>query len=89
MKRKEGFITHKVGKQNYIVAVGENSKEYHFMLKCNDTGLYIWELLEQDCTVEQLTERMIERFDVDREKAAAGVEKILDILKKNHLLYEE
>ena len=86
MRRKQGFISHKVEDKNYIVAVGENSKKYNCIITCNDTALFIWNQLEQDCSREDLVEAMQEKYGIDADTASRAVEKILSILGENMLL---
>ena len=82
MKRKEGFVSHTIGDKNYIVAVGDKSEQYNCVITCNGTAFYLWEILKEDCSEEQLVDALLE------EQAQKGVANTLYILRKNHLLDE-
>ena len=54
MKIKDGFLLRKVGGQNVVVALGEASRDFNGMIRLNDTGVFLWQQLQQDVTEEQL-----------------------------------
>ena len=80
MKRKNGFIVRQIADQNIVVAVGEASKIFHGMIKLNESGLFIWNCLENDVTVEDIVAAMTERYDVDAERAANDIKAFTDTL---------
>ena len=88
MKRKEGFVSHTIGDKNYIVAVGDKSEQYNCVITCNGTAFYLWEILREDCSEEQLVDALLKEYEVSEEQAQKGVANTLDILRKNHLLDE-
>ena len=56
MKIKSGFIVRKIADQHMAVPVGERSQELHGMIGLNETGAFLWELLEEDQTEESLAD---------------------------------
>lgn len=84
MQIKSDFTIQKVGDSFIAVAVGETSKTFHAMIKLNETGAFLWnKLTENDMTEEQLTNAMLEEYDVDRETAAHDVHTIVESLAAN------
>lgn len=84
MQIKSDFTIQKVGDSFIAVAVGETSKTFHAMIKLNETGAFLWnKLTENDMTEEQLTNAMLEEYDVDRETAAHDVHAIVESLAAN------
>lgn len=78
MKTKEGFMLRQLGEQYVVVALGNASKEFHGMIRLNSTGAYLWEKLSRgNLTKEQLTEAMLEKYDVDKETAGKDVESFI------------
>ena len=74
MKIKEGFIKKNIGGVEVVVAVGEASVGFNSMITINSTGAFLWSLLENDISVEELTAAMLEKYDVDEVKAKQDVE---------------
>lgn len=84
MRIKKDFTIQKVGSSYVAVAVGETSKTFHGMVRLNETGAFLWNLLaEKDCTEETLVERLLAEYDVDRETAARDVHRIVESLREN------
>ena len=86
MKRKDGFIVRQIADQNVAVAVGEASHSFRGMIKLNDTGLMIWNLLEDDITENGIVAALTERYDVDDETARADVRRFLSVLTEAGVL---
>ena len=48
--------------------------ESHSITKLNDMGGYIWSLLDEHGTIERLTDKIAQEYDVKPERAASDVE---------------
>lgn len=82
MKIKKGFIVRKIGGQNVAVAVGEASKAFNGMIKLNETGKFLWDLLAKGAELEELIAKVLEEYEVDEATARADVEKFVGNLKE-------
>lgn len=66
----------------YVLApVGDTVKVFSGMVTMNATGKFLWDLLEQDQTVESLAQALVNTYEVDMEKATQDVIKYLEPLK--------
>ena len=64
------------------VAVGETSKNFHGMIRLNETGAFLWKkMAEKDCSEEELVDMLLKEYDIDRETAAKDVHKMIESLK--------
>lgn len=82
MKIKEGFVLREVMGQSVAVPVGENSKQFHGMIKLNATGAEIWKDLEKGLTKEQIAQRIADEYEsVELEEALLKVEQFLKKLQ--------
>lgn len=83
MIRSQSFIKRNIGNQTVIVAVGEATKTFHGMISVNKTGAFIWDLLENEITLDAVTEALVEKYDIDaataREDAAAFIESLKEV----------
>ena len=86
MKIRNGFKLRKVGGQNVVVAVGAASRDFNGIIKLNETGAFLWELLKSERTPEELTEALLAEYDIDRETAAVDVETFVERLSRAELL---
>jgi Coenzyme PQQ synthesis protein D (PqqD) len=69
--------------QGELVALDESASAY---LSANDSGLVLWQALGQGSSREELVALLLERFDVDEDRAAADVDAFLADLRARDLL---
>lgn len=81
VKRSDNFLLRDVAGTLVIVPVGAAVSAFPGMITVNATGAYIWELLETEQTVDSLVEALLERYDVDRQKAYEDVVAFVERLK--------
>ena len=78
------FTIQKVGASNLAVPVGETSKQFHGMIRLNETGAFLWKLMaEKDCTEAELVEALLAEYDVAREIAERDVHTVVELLEEN------
>ena len=81
MKRSANFLLREVADTLVLVPLGEAAISFPGMVTLNATGAYIWELLEQEQTVDSLVEAMAERYDAPAEKIREDVEALVERLR--------
>ena len=77
MRRDPNFLQQDVAGTKVIVPVGPAVTEFPGMITVNDTGAYLWELLETEQTVDTLVAALLEKYEVAQEQAKADVEAFL------------
>ena len=86
MQIKKDFTIQKVGGSYVAVAVGESSKTFHGMIRLNETGAFLWNLMaEKDCSENDLVDAILAEYDVDREIVVADVRRIVETLAQNEI----
>ena len=76
------ITTQQLDDVRFIVPVGKAAQSFHGLVKANETAGFIVECLQSETTEEEIVDRMMEEYDVDRERAAAGVRKVVEKLKE-------
>lgn len=89
MRVKEGFVIREIAGSVVVVPTGDLLKEYRGMLTLNEAGKFIWELLEQDRTLEEVSAKLAEKYQIDQEKAIANTEAFLNTLRAKKILLED
>ena len=77
MRRNANFLLRQVADSQVLVPVGEASRKFPGMIRLNETGCFLWEKLEQEQTVQSLTEALLVRYEVSVQQAQADVEAFL------------
>ena len=86
MKIAEGFLLKSIAGTNVVVPTGSNTVSFDNIISLNETGVFLWEILENDTTEENLVNSMLEEFDIDEATAKADVAEFVGKLKEAGLL---
>lgn len=73
MKLRYKFALQKVGNGVVAVAIEEDALKYSEILRMNSAGAFILEQLQNEISFEELTDRMLQKYNTDK----VTVEKIL------------
>ena len=84
MKIKEGFILRDVAGD--AIAMPGGDMDLNGMITLNETGAFLWKLLETETTAEALTAALMEKYSIDEETAKSAVEGFVAKLKDNEFL---
>ena len=88
MKIKEGFMLREVAGSYVVVAVGKRSEQFNGMVNMNETGAFLWKLVEQGASRDELLNSLLETYEVEREKAEQDVDKFISVLQQNNFVEE-
>lgn len=86
MEFKKGFVLREVAGQTMVVATGEASKDFHGMIRLNETGKLVWQGIADGKTAEEIAEDMTGIFSVDRDRALADVTALITKMKAAGIL---
>ena len=73
MKLRYKFALQKVGNGVVAVAIEDDALKYSEILRMNSAGAFILEQLQNEISFEELTDRMLQKYNTDK----VTVEKIL------------
>ncbi len=81
MRKKSDFVLHFVDGEGVVVPVGERTREFHGMIRLNESGSYLWEhAMDGEFSVESLGHVLMERYEVSEETALRAAEKFIQTL---------
>lgn len=87
MKLKYNFVTNEVADKIVAVAVGDDLSEFNGFIKMNETGAYIFNMLKNDVTVDEIVTAMQKDYDDATEaEIRETVEEFIGELKKAEVL---
>lgn len=81
MKLKSDFVSHQLGDEHLLVPVGKAAKSFHGLVKSNSTAGFIVECLRTETCEEEIVDKTLAKYDVDREKASKDVRFIINQLQ--------
>ncbi len=86
MKIKQGYILREVAGNYIVVAVGEAVKNFNGIINLNDSGAFLWKLLQEGATEEQLKESLLNEYEVDEQIAERDIKAFINKLSEKGLL---
>ncbi len=89
MRASKDFIMREIAGEFILVPVGAAAAKFNGLITMNELGRFIFELLAQEQTVEQLAERITSEYDVSLETAAQDAEEFLQQLREVGALEDE
>lgn len=86
MKISKGFILRAIKgangeESNVVITVGEASKKLNGMITLNPTCAFIWKVLQNGATREELIDAMIKEYDVSAEEVSSDVDEVINKFK--------
>ena len=89
MKLKKNLTIRKIGDEYMIVSDSGSGLDYTRVISLNKTAAYlVQEAQHKEFTQEEWVEMLMEKYDVDKERAEADVEALIEKLKKEGLFDE-
>ena len=86
MKIKDNFMLRKVADCYVVVPIGAAVADFNGMINLNEAGAFLWQLLENDTTEDDVVAAMLEHYEVDEEVARNDVKKFIAQLNDANLL---
>ena len=89
MHIKEGFLVRKIIDDYIVVPTGDNIVDFAATISLNESGAFLWNTLQNDCSEEDLIRALMQEYEgVDEETAKEDVLEFVALLKANNLLSE-
>ena len=88
MRIKNDFVLRELCGESVIMGEGLKAIDFRKLLALNETAAWIWKEAQAqgDFTVESLTERLCEEYDVTAEEARSCVTELLEKLDKEGVI---
>ncbi|MCQ2138982.1 MAG: PqqD family protein [Bacteroidales bacterium] len=83
MRIKQGFKMRSVGRDHIVIPEGKQLINFNKMAALNSSAAYLWEkVVDKDFTVEDLTALLVEKYEIDEQRAKEDAEKLVASLQE-------
>lgn len=89
MKASKDFIMREIAGEFILVPVGAAAVKFNGLITMNELGKFIFDLLTEERTVQELAEKITGEYDVSLETAISDTEEFLQQLREIGALVEE
>lgn len=86
MKIKDGFVLKEIAGSHMVVPLGSQVANFSSIIKLSESGAFLWSLLSEDKTVDELVYALLGEYDVDEIKAREDIEKFIKKLDDADLI---
>lgn len=80
------YILQELGNDYVLMPTGNDPRSYKGMCSFNETGAFIWRLLEKEKSEEALLDAVVGVYDIDRAGAERDVKLFLDRLEAINII---
>ena len=84
-----GFFVCEIAGETIAIPSGQAAHRISGLVAFNDTGKFLFELLQTEQTEESLVSALMDTYDVDFTTAQADVSEFLTLLQEHHLLADD
>lgn len=86
MKIKEDFLLRKVADSYVVVPVNQMTLDFNGIINLNETGAFLFELLQNGAEREELISKLLDEYEVTSEKASHDVDVFINKVKEADIL---
>ena len=85
MKIKDEFLLGQIGGQNVVLSLN-NDLDLNTMITLNETGAFLWELLQEETDEATMVQSLVDAYDVDVQTAKEDAHTFIRKLNKHGFL---
>lgn len=86
MKLKYDFAVREVAGKTVAIPVGEATENFDCMITLNESGAFIFNLLKQEITEEEILKAFLKEYDATEQQAKGTIDAFLEKLKNSNIL---
>lgn len=72
------FIIREIAGEMLLVPVGNAAKTFQGLAALNETGVFLWKLLQEKLTKEEICDRFAREYELTEEESRKDVEEFLE-----------
>lgn len=88
MKIKDGFELRKFGGKWLAVTVDDAADEKNVLITLNETGAFVWKILQSESVYSDIISALVENYEVDESIAVRDLDNFLKICREHGVLDE-
>ena len=82
MKLKSEFVLRKFSDKFIAVSVNDSADDNNVLISMNSSGAFVFELLQNEITYDEVINRLTDKYDIDISTAKADFDEFLENVRK-------
>ncbi len=78
MRVKEGYMLREIAGTWIVVPIGARVVEFNGLISLTETSALIWQMIEDGAKKEEILNRILTEYDVDKETAMKDLDEFID-----------
>lgn len=80
MKVEKEFVLREIAGDYVIIPTGQTVLCFNGLITVNEIGAFLWNILQNDVTVDDLVKCVLAEYEVDEDTAREDIQEFLDTL---------
>ena len=86
MKFKKEFIEREIVGETVLIPTGETAAHFNGLISVNELGRFIWDYYENAKDEDDLLQKILDEYEVEKEVAKADLDEFLQTLKDAEII---
>ena len=86
MKIKKEFMLREIVGEAVLIPTGETAAQFNGLISVNELGRFIWENYENAKDEDELLQKILDEYEVEKEVAKADLDEFLQTLKEAEII---
>ena len=86
MKINKEFVLREIAGDYIIIQTGATVLEFNGLITVNEVGVTIWNMLQEEVTMDELVQGVLAEYEVEEEVARKDIQEFLGELVKGGIL---
>ena len=86
MKFKKEFIEREIVGETVLIPTGETAAQFNGLISVNELGRFIWDNYENAKDEDDLLQKILDEYEVEKEVAKADLDEFLQTLKDAEII---
>ena len=80
MRIEKAFVLREIAGDYIIIPTGSTVLEFNGLVTVNEVGVTLWNMLQEEVTMDELVQGILNEYDVEQEVARNDIQEFLDKL---------
>ena len=86
MRFKKEFIEREIVGETVLIPTGETAAHFNVLISVNELGRFIWDNYENAKDEDDLLQKILDEYEVEKEVAKADLDEFLQTLKDAEII---
>ena len=89
MKLDKEFVLREIAGDYIIIPTGKTVLEFNGLITVNEVGVFIWNMLKDEVTMDDIVAKIVEEYEVEDAVARADAQEFIDKLVEGGILEKD